>query len=397
MSKHPQWYVWLCYLAVPLSGVGVDVYTPSLPSITHYFHTSATLAQLSLSVYLLGFGFSQLIAGPITDRSGRKPMLVFSLIVYIILSLLISFSSTPWELLLGRCLQGIAGAGISVPVRAILADISDKDTFKKRINYMIFAWGLGPILAPWIGSYLQHAFGWQSTFYFLAAYGVVALTLTVFVKETHAGIQEHRQKPILSNYKIIFGTRSFVPVTLFLGFIYSIMIAYGMVAPFLVEEKLGLSVLVFGRTALLMGVAWVLGSLCNRAFIHAKNASKLYVSFICMIIAMLVMGYESRHYPNSLSALIVPVAVLIFFGSVAFATLVTDTLARFQSLAGSANAALFAVLWVFAGIVSSAVSHLPLHSSFLFAVTLLAITLLATAVYIFVIRILHKREERITN
>lgn len=392
MNKHPQWYAAFCYLIVPLAGVGIDVYTPSLPSVMHYFHTSATIAQLSLSVYLLGFGVSQLASGPITDRSGRKPLLLFSLAAFIILSLLISFSTTTWELLLGRCLQGIAGAGIAVPFRAMLADISDEKTIKKRMNYMVFAWGLGPTLAPWIGSHLQSWFSWHANFYFLGAYALFGLIVVCFFKETNTRIQEHKSKPMLTNYKVIFSTRSFLPITIFVGFLYGMMILYGMVAPFLVEIKLGYSVVVFGRTALLMGVAWVLGSLCNRAFIHTRLSLKLTISLTCMILSLIIMGIETHLYPHSLTALVAPIAVLIFFGSIGFSSTVTDTLAHFKSIPGSANAALFAVMWFFSGIVSSIVSHLMLGTSLLFAVTLFIISLIATALYFFVIRVLHKRE-----
>lgn len=377
MNAFPRWYVILCYLAVPISGVGVDIYTPSLPSIMQYFHTSATMAQLSLSVYLLGFGLAQLFAGPITDRYGRKPVLLLSLAVFVVLCFLIAHSTNPWELLSGRLLQGIAGAGMSVPVRAILADISDQETYKKRINYMVFAWGMGPILAPWIGSHLQHAFGWQACFYFLAVYGLITIAMTLIIKETHTNRQTHKDNPLLTNYKILFRTRFFIPAMIFTGLIYSMMISFGIIGPFLVEVKLKFSVLVFGRCALLMGVAWVLGSLCNRLLIHVDLKMKSYIALAAMTVVMIFMGVESHIHPNSLWLFVVPVAVFILLAATCFSAQVTHILSYFQNLAGSANAALFAGVWFTSGIVASIVSHLDLHATALFALLLLVITICA--------------------
>jgi len=381
MNKFPRWYAWLCYLAVPISGVGVDIYTPSLPSIAHYFHTSSSLAQLSLSVYLIGFGLSQLFIGPITDRHGRRPTLIASLLIFMVLCLLIAFSTTPWELLVGRCLQGIAGAGISVPIRAMLADISDPETFKKRVNYMIFAWGLGPVLAPWIGSHLQHTFNWQANFYFLTAYGLIALVLTLISRETHIDRQAHLAKPMLANHKTIFTTRFFIPAAIFTGLCYAIMIAYGTIGPFLVEEKLKLSVLVFGRTSLLMGVAWILGSLINRLLIKTNLNVKTTIVLTLMMLITVFMGVEARLQPNSFWLLVTGIVTLTFLGSIVFSALVTYTLSYFQSLAGSANAALFAGVWTVSGITSSIASHLSLHTISLFALALLIIVIASAIVY----------------
>jgi multidrug resistance protein len=381
MNKFPRWYAILCYLAVPISGVGVDIYTPSLPSIAHYLHTTASLSQLSLSVYLLGFGVAQLIIGPFTDRHGRRSTLLISLAIYIALCFAIVYSTTPSELLLGRLLQGIAGAGLSVPVRAMLADISDGPTFKKRVNYMIFAWGMGPILAPWIGSHLQAAFDWKASFYFLAAYCLLAFIAILFTRETHTDRQAHKERSLLANYGIIFKTRFFPPAMVFAGLGYSLMIAFGIVGPFLVEVKFGLSAVVFGRCALLMGVAWVLGSLCNRAMIHASLNLKVYISLVLMLATMAFMGIEAQAHPNSLWILVVPMALLILFGSICFSSTVTYSLSHFQKLAGSANAALFAGVWFVSGIISSVAAHLNIDNVSLFAITLLAIIILATLVF----------------
>lgn len=392
MNTFPRWYVLLCYLAIPLSGIGVDIYTPSLPNISQYFHISPSVSELSLSVYLIGFGIMQLCAGPLTDRYGRRPILLFSLVTFFLVSLFIAHSTETWHLITGRCLQGITGAGIAVPGRAILSDISDKETYKKRINYMIFAWGMGPILAPWIGSHLQAAFGWKFNFYFLAAYTFILLVLTLFTQETHIPSTQQKQQPLLHNYKSLLKNPIFIPVGIAIALAYNTMVSFGMVGPFLIQQKLNLSVLVFGRCALSLGLAWLLGSLIHRRYLHVDLRQKLSISIALLLLLSVAMCLVTAYYPNSLWSLIIPVFSITLLGSFIFSSYVTDTLSQFQHMAGSANAALFAMLWFFIGVISTAISKLPINSLFVFSGAIFIITLASLFCYQLMIKpVLAKR------
>ena len=360
MNRHPAWYAILCYLAVPLSGVGIDIYTPSLPALTHAFHTSSTMIQYSISVYALAFGLSQCIAGPLTDRIGRKKVLLTCLILYVLLSLLSTTVTHPSELLILRTLQGLVGAGISVPARTILADIYDKPTYKRKVSYMMFAWGLGPILAPWIGSHLQASIGWQGSFFFLAAYSIMLIIITLCTHETRP--QSHGKKqPLFAGYKGILKNKEFLPATFFLGAVCTVLVLYGLLAPFIIESKLHLSVLVFGRTALLMGVAWALGSLANRFMQTVDLRLKVLVSTIIASIACLFLVFPGILALSTLHALVVSSFITVFCSSVVFTAITAHTLAKFQHVAGSINSILFAVVWGVSGIMTLLVSRLAGH------------------------------------
>lgn len=176
----PQKRFWaiLAILAIPLSGLGIDIYVPSLPAVTRYFQVDQAWVQLTISIYMLGFGAAQFVAGSIVDSIGRKKPFLISVVVFIAASLLIPLAMSIYQLLILRLLQGVAIAFLSVPMRAVISDLFEGKEFFKMMGYMALCWAIGPIVAPALGGYLQQFFGWHAPFYFLTIYGLVCLVFT---------------------------------------------------------------------------------------------------------------------------------------------------------------------------------------------------------------------------
>jgi len=171
--------VFLVLLLTPISGISIDLYTPSLPYIVTHFGTTATMAQLTVPVYLLGYGLSQSLYGSLSDRFGRRSPLIIGLVVYVIASLMVPQSSNIYVFLLMRLLQGVGTGGPGVLSKSILSDRFKGMKLKRLTNYMTMAWAMGPIVAPAVGGYLQAYYGWHASFYGMAGLGFVALLLVV--------------------------------------------------------------------------------------------------------------------------------------------------------------------------------------------------------------------------
>ena len=105
--------VFITLLATPLTGAGVDIYVPSLPVITHYFTIPQSLAQLSLTIYLIGYGVFTLVAGPLADRFGRRKLLAVSMGLASLFSLMAAWSPNIATLLIARFMQGVAISGFA--------------------------------------------------------------------------------------------------------------------------------------------------------------------------------------------------------------------------------------------------------------------------------------------
>ena len=169
----------------PLSGAGVDIHVPSLPSIIVYFHSTQAAIQASVTMYLLGYGIGQFLVGIFADGFGRKPMLLGGSFFYCLASLASVYVSTVHGFLATRLIQGILVAGPAVAIKASISDCYEGKKLQVVMAYASIAWALGPILAPVLGGYLQHYFNWHACFMFLAAYSFLIFFLAwLFLSET---------------------------------------------------------------------------------------------------------------------------------------------------------------------------------------------------------------------
>ena len=144
---------------IPLNGLSVDIYVPSLPAVANYFSTRDLLVQNTISVYILGLGVSQLICGNIIEHFGRRRPLLISLCGYLIVSILIITSKSIDMVIYLRIIQGVCMGFSAVSARSVFPDLFSGEEYYKKASYITIAFAIGPIIAPSIGGYLQHFFG----------------------------------------------------------------------------------------------------------------------------------------------------------------------------------------------------------------------------------------------
>ena len=226
-------YLLIVLFIIPLSGMGTDIYVPSLPAISDAFHISTTLAQTSVAVYIFGYGMGQLVIGPISDHYGRKPIVIIGFLLYISLIVVFLFFPNVRSLMVSRFCQGLVLAAAIVPCRSILSDIATGDLYKKLVNYMTISWSFGVVFSPVIGGYLQHYYGWEYNFYFLLAYSSCALFTFIFIyKETYFPEATFNIKTAGKNYFSLVTDMQFMSGIFLLGLLSSLIILFNIVAPF---------------------------------------------------------------------------------------------------------------------------------------------------------------------
>ena len=172
-------------LIYPLPQIAIDIYLPSWPAMVSALHTSRELLQWSLTIYVLFLGMAQLIYGPLSDRFGRKPVLLFGIGVFFISSFMGMFVVSMGQLLVLRAIQGLSiGCGFTV-ASAILADVFQGNQLAKVTSYSAMIYSISLMFAPFIGGYLQHYIGWQANFGGMALYALILfLLIYLFVFET---------------------------------------------------------------------------------------------------------------------------------------------------------------------------------------------------------------------
>jgi DHA1 family bicyclomycin/chloramphenicol resistance-like MFS transporter len=200
----------IAYLMMqPLS---TDLYLASLPSLSTTFNVPTSTVQLTLSVFVIGFGLAQLIVGPLSDRYGRRPVLLWGLGIYALGSALCTFAPSIQLLIAARVLQAIGCCCAIMNSRAIVRDAYDPEHSVKVITRASTWLALAPLLGPILGSYLQVTFGWRAAFVVHTLLSTTLLVLTFLrLPETnlHKNPGATNLAGLSANFRLVLGTREF--------------------------------------------------------------------------------------------------------------------------------------------------------------------------------------------
>lgn len=208
------WLITGCLMLQPLS---TDLYLASLPHLAGYFSASAAAVQQTLSLFVAGFGTAQLVSGPLSDRHGRRPVLLWGLAIYAIASIACGFAANLPFLVLARFVQAIGCCTAVVVARAIIRDAYAPAEGARMIAKASALLSLAPIFGPIAGGYLQVSFGWRAAFVLLTLLGIlVAYASLRCLKETNTELNPEATRPggLLRIYGRIIRTPVFWAYTL---------------------------------------------------------------------------------------------------------------------------------------------------------------------------------------
>lgn len=185
-DKHSILTVIIISMLVALGPLATDIYLPALPELTKALNTTTSNAQLTLSIYFIGFAFGQLIYGPLSDRYGRKPILQIGLVIFIISSVIASLATSIESLLIARLFQSLGGCAGPVLGRAMVRDMFSPEDAGQVLSHIASVMAIAPAVAPIIGGALTIAYGWEANFIFLFIYGfVILLVMTIKLPESN--------------------------------------------------------------------------------------------------------------------------------------------------------------------------------------------------------------------
>ncbi|WP_371185181.1 multidrug effflux MFS transporter [Thalassotalea maritima] len=220
-------------LMVVFSPLAIDIFLPAMPDMANDLQTSLTTLQWSVSGFLLAMGCGQLIAGPLADKYGRKPIAMIGIVIYFIACLAcVAADTVSWHLF-ARFVHGLGTCAIVVSAFAIVRDRFDAVQSGMMYSYLNGVICCIPALAPILGGWLAHEYGWRSTFSFMAAYAVGAGTLVaLFLKETNSTKQPTQVTLFsMARYKSVITDRMFVFHALAVMLAMAVIIAYVSSSP----------------------------------------------------------------------------------------------------------------------------------------------------------------------
>jgi MFS family permease len=350
----------LALAILPLSGFAADIYLPSLPGMTAAMHVGSLEIQLTITVFLISYGVSQLFIGSILDSYGRFRFSLLSLVIFAAASWVIASTHNIYVIYAMRVVHGITVGFVIAGKRAYFVDVFTGEKLKNYLTLFSIIWSAGPIVAPFVGGYLQANFGWQSNFY---ALGGVALGFAVlefiFSGETLAAPMPFHLKRVVNVYAEMLRTGPFVLGIIMMGLAYAMVMVYNMTGPFIIEHHLNFSPVTAGYCSLIQGFAWMTGGFISKATLDRPFFRKLAINKSLQLLIAVSMLLSYRLADNLYG--LVFFAFLIHVGAgYTFNNYMTVSMTRFPKNAGIASGLTGGFTYIIVSAASSGiVSLLP--------------------------------------
>jgi DHA1 family bicyclomycin/chloramphenicol resistance-like MFS transporter len=335
---------WLIVLLGALTTIGpftTDTYLPSMPAIRDHFGVDTTSVQVTLSIAFLGGAIGQIFYGPLSDRFGRRPLLIGGLIIYVIASLACLLAQSIEQLIAARFFQSFGSIAAPVLARAMVRDLHEREAAARVLSLMGIVLGIGPILAPIIGGVLQDLFDWHASFIFVTCYGFVLLIVvvaslgeTVRTKDPQA-LQPAR---MVETFALLMRNRVFVGYALINCCIYGGLGGYLSGIAFVVVQVLGIPTKFFGAVFGMVMIGNIGGSyVASRVVPRIGVDRTLALGVIATGCAGLLVAGLAHAGIVHVAAIIAPMMLYMFGLSLSGPQAIAGALAPFPRAAGSAS------------------------------------------------------------
>jgi DHA1 family bicyclomycin/chloramphenicol resistance-like MFS transporter len=374
---------------VAIGPVSTDLYLPSLPAVMRAFDADVASAQLTLSAFMAGFGLMMLVYGPLSDRFGRRPILLAGMALYGVASLFCLFAPSIHLLILGRFLQALGAACGPVLGRAVVRDIHGREGAARVLSYMASAMALAPAVAPILGGFLEAHFGWRSNFITLVGFGIaMLLALYLLLPETNRHRDDEALAPhrLYGNLLALLRDRRFMGYTLTLSFSFAALFSFISGSAFVLIDLLGVEPRHFGFCFACAVLGYMSGSLMAGRFTQRLGLDRM-IGIGCWLgaVAALLLALLALFAPQHWAAVVGPVSLVFLAVGLVLPNSSAGAIGPFPQMAGTASSLMGFLQTGIGALAGVVVGHALRGDSLPMALVILAMALASAASFFLLI------------
>ncbi len=327
-------------VAYGLGPMATQILVPAVPFVHRDFAIPMAAAQTLISLSFLTIGVMTLVYGPLSDRFGRRPVILVGTGLFCLGSIVAGFAPTPEVLILGRMVQAAGSSAGLTLTRTIIHDVYGRERSGQVLAYLTTAMIFVPMLSPGVGGVLLDHASWRAIFAVCVLFGLTAFSLlALYLPET---IHERRAdlglRQTFRNFGILLRDRRYLGPALFFGFVMATFFATQAAIPYLMVEVLGDSATEYGIWFAVVCVFYVGGNYVSGRFGHRVARSKLILISAIGCLAAGIAGLAAATlFAWTTALLFVPMIFLSFFGALAIAPVQAEAVAARPEYSGAAS------------------------------------------------------------
>ncbi|WGL58958.1 multidrug effflux MFS transporter [Pigmentibacter sp. JX0631] len=377
-------FIFTIIIICAIGFVASDIYLPSLPAIAEYFKIEAYWAQYTMTAFLIAMAFCQVFCGALSDKFGRKKILIIFMIIFILASLGCYLSQNIYQLILFRIFQALgACAGMTIG-QAIVADLFNAKDMAKILSITIPLVAFSPAIAPVVGGYIETIYNWQTNFLILAGYGVFIIILLVLPIIPASKKQIHSSEIKTFDSKTLFKiitNRKFFALAFFMKVSNASYFSFLAASPFLLK-KFGYSPTVVGYAFCAASFPYMFASLLGRRLSIKKTSFQII--FIGLLLNLLGASLLIIHYFlhwEHLLALMIPVFVITIGNGLLMPFSSANAISLFPKHAGMVTGTIGSIQLTAAGIATGIIGLI--ENGTLLPIGLFILIIAIIAIFIF--------------
>lgn len=323
-----------------LGALSIDAYLPAFPAIASQFSATNPAVQQSLTAYVFAFAIMTLFYGTLSDSFGRRPIVIASLVMYLLSSVGAAFATSLEMLIAFRFIQGLSAGGGAVIGRAIITDLASGAEAHRAMSYVSMVFGLAPAIAPILGGFLLAHLGWRSIFIFIALFSLALLiACLIWLRESLAveKRQPFQMKSILATYWMVGSNRRFLFRAISAALSFSGIMIYVAAAPEFVLNVLHFKVTEFAWLFIPLIGGMTLGSYATARMSRTMRGETIIrISLGIVLVSAVASVLYSLFLPPVVPWILLPLFTYAFGAAAASAPMMVIMLEMFPDVRGLA-------------------------------------------------------------